>query len=601
MNHPLPPPDQCCGCGVCADACPAGCISLPADAEGFRHPEIDTSRCRECGACGAVCPVDIRTAPAGRLPEPEVYAAFNNDEAVRLDSTSGGLFSALAERIFADGGMVGGAVFRADGSVRHILTGERERLPQLRSSKYLQSDADGFYCAVKQALDSGSRVLVCGTPCQIAGLYNFLRGAPEKLITCDFVCLGVNSPMVFLRYLDFLRSRHGELSKIKFKDKTFGWHRFSLRLEFANGQVQCLDRNHDPFFIGFLRNRNFIRPSCYRCAFRQVPHLADLTLGDFWGIEKIEPGMDQDRGTSLVMANTAKGRELFRELADSGRITCSRRKLDELFAGNAALTTSPQPLRSRRKFFHDLDTLPFEEVIARHLSPLSAAHRAREVFLRLLLLSWRVFRADPRHPLSLVFNTLRFNFFCRRIHRGRGGMLLVLKNTRLHLAPESRLSLEAPLQLGERQHPGSGLETRILLEKNAILEVTGGSSVSVGSFIRVVSGGKLTLAGCFINENVQITCAAKITIGRGTVVGRDVIIRDYDGHSLLVPGFNISREVVVGPGVWIGNRATILKGVNIGTGAVVAAEAVVTRDVPPFCVVAGNPARVIRENVVWKN
>ena len=208
MSNSLLAGASCCGCGVCQDVCPWGCITMIEDEEGFSYPQIDKNTCKNCGKCQAVCPVARRNVIPEKLAEPTVYAAYNNDEKVRLSSTSGGIFSALAEAVFSEKGFVGGAVYDSDHRVKQIVTGDAMLLEELRSSKYLQSNAVGFYADVKAALAHAPLVLVCGTPCQIAGLYNYLGNIPENLITCDFICLGVNSPKVFLKYTDYLE-KHG--------------------------------------------------------------------------------------------------------------------------------------------------------------------------------------------------------------------------------------------------------------------------------------------------------------------------------------------------------------------------------------------------------
>ena len=144
------------------------------------------------------------------------------------------------------------------------------------------------------------------------------------------------------------------------------------------------------------------------------------------------------------------------------------------------------------------------------------------------------------------------------------------------------------------------METRILLEKNAQMVVNGPFSMYGNSYIRVVPGGKLILNGGFINENVQITAGDVVEIGAGATIGRDVVIRSYDGHTICVDGYRVSEPIKIGKHVWIGQGATILKGVTIGDGAIVAAGAVVTKDVPAMSIVAGVPAKVVKEDINWK-
>ena len=296
---------KCCGCNACGDVCPKGAITFQTDKEGFWYPEINQDLCIDCGLCQKTCPVLTKADNVIRYDEPLVYAAYTKDEAIRTDSTSGGIHSMLALAMYEQNAYVGGAIYNKDHTVRHIVSPDRQILPEIRSSKYLQSSMEGAYKEVRDLLKAGEKVFFCGTPCQIQGLYKFLRKEYDNLTTCDFICRGVNSPKVFLSYMDMLEKQYGsKATQIKFKNKKWGWHNFSMRVNFENGQEYCKDRWHDLFFIGYLQSGNFARPSCYQCTFKGFPQKADITLADFWGIENIDPSMDQDRGTSLVMVNS---------------------------------------------------------------------------------------------------------------------------------------------------------------------------------------------------------------------------------------------------------------------------------------------------------
>ena len=235
---------MCTGCGACLNACPQHCISMKRDPEGFWYPRVNTTVCNNYGLCENVCPLlEKKSISVERLTSPQVFAAWNKDYETRLDSTSGGVFSALADKMFDLGGFVSGAVYQEDHSVSHIVTDDRSLLDDIRSSKYLQSYTGELFNEIKQLLENDHKVLVCATPCQIAGLYSVLGKDYENLITCDFICLGVGSPKVFLKYINMLEHRYGARAiKIKFKNKTFGWHRFATRIEFANGKTYIKDR-----------------------------------------------------------------------------------------------------------------------------------------------------------------------------------------------------------------------------------------------------------------------------------------------------------------------------------------------------------------------
>ena len=589
---------DCCGCNACGDICGRHAISFVTDNEGFWYPQVDKDLCVDCGRCDKVCPIQNMANHITRYAEPNVFAAYTKDEAIRLDSTSGGIHSMLALKMYEKKAYVGGAVYNPDHTCSQIVDDNPERLPEIRSSKYLQSNAEGVYKEIRGLLKEGKNVFFCGCPCQIHALYNFLGKEYENLVTCDFICRGVNSPKVFLKYMEMQERHYGaKATEIKFKNKKWGWHNFSLRVNFENGKEYCKDRYHDLFFIGYLQAGNFTRPSCYECHFKGFPQKADITLADFWGIEKVDPTMDQDKGTSLVMVNSNKGQALFDSIKD--RIEWRQFTMDDARAGNPAMEGSLKSAKPNRDaFFADLDKLPFEKVAAKHFS----------------LPSWKKRLKKHLHPLKAICNILGnlglsvqswhtflwINFLSKGVIRKIRMPLANKKNTIIQIDKGAKMTLSARLTTGTKQVRKSRMETRILLEKGSQLIVDGSFNVYAGSYIRVTPKGKLILHGGFVNENVQITAGDIIEIGEGATIGRDVVIRSYDGHTICQEGYKISEPIKIGKHVWIGQGATILKGVTIGDGVIVAAGALVTKDVPAKTIVAGVPAKVVRENVVWK-
>ena len=301
---------DCVGCNACGDVCFKQAITFVADKEGFDYPVVDKQCCVDCGLCEKVCPA-LHKQVRDTKKDPLVFAAYAKDDLIRIDSTSGGVFSLFAKWVYKQGGYVGGAIYNEDYSVSQIVSNQN-RLDELRSSKYLQSSAENVYKQIKALLKNNERVLFCGTPCQVVALHNFLGKDYDNLVTLDFLCRGVNSPKVFQKYLRELEQEFdSKITKIKFKAKKWGWHNFSMRIDFANGMEYCQDRTHDLFFIGYLQGGCFARPSCYNCKFKSIPHISDITIGDFWGIEKLDMSMDQDKGTSIVIVNTEKGERIF--------------------------------------------------------------------------------------------------------------------------------------------------------------------------------------------------------------------------------------------------------------------------------------------------
>lgn len=590
---------DCCGCNACGDICPHGAISFKIDKEGFWYPDIDNAACVDCGLCERVCPVISTADFIGRYDKPVVYAAYTKDEAIRLDSTSGGIHSMLANKMFDRNAFVGGAVYNEDHTVSQIITDDRERLPEIRSSKYLQSNAGHVYKAIQAQLKKGRNVFFCGTPCQVQALYKFLHKDYDNLTTADFLCRGVNSPKVFLSYMEMLEKKYGSrATDIKFKSKEKGWHNFSIRVKFKNGKTYCKDRWHDLFFIGYLQYNNFVRPSCYECKFKCFPQKADITLADFWGIEKLDPMMDQDKGTSMVMINSDKGAALFETI--KGDIVYKEFSQEEAAVGNPAMNHSlTSSFDTRDRFFSDLDIMPFDKLAKKYFPNGDGHPKLNKIMNSVRKTTKRISELGLSIPAWGTF--IKYNFLSSQVHKGVKMPLMNMKNTVIQIDEGARLILKSRLRFGEKQVKKSKMETRLLLEKNAMMQVDKPFTVFAGSYIRVISGGSLVIRGNgFINENCQITCSANVEIGEGCFIGRDVIIRSYDGHQIEKEGYQVSAPIRIGNHVWIGQRAMILKGVTIGDGAVIAAGAIVTKDVPAHSVVVGVPAKVVEENIAWR-
>ncbi len=591
--------EDCCGCNACTVICPNKCISMSNDEEGFFYPTVDKEICIDCNLCENVCPIlKKRVIIVKRFEVPIIYAAYNSDMEVRLDSTSGGIFSALAEKIFFMKGYVAGAIFNEDHTVSHIITNNRERLSEIRSSKYLQSFTNSLYSDVEHLLENKEKVLVCATPCQITALYAYLNREYDDLITCDFICKGVNSPKVFIKYIEMLEQQYNSrVVRIKFKNKTFGWHRFSTKIDFANGKSYIKDRYNDLFMIGYLQSGNFARPSCYTCNFKGFPQKADITLADFWGIENIDPSMDQDCGTSLIMINSDKGFSFFESLGDA--IFKKEFKKEDAEKGNLAMNFPLKAINNDRKaFFEALDMHSFKQVAKKFFPiPLNLMQKMRTKF--------RSIKRFFKYCLSIGFSLstwcqfINYNFIFKNVQKSGKIKFRPQKFCRVSIDKSARLILKSSFTMGIKQVKSSHLETRLLLEPQARMTINGNFEMYCNSYIRVIKGGELILHEGFINENVQITCASRIIIGKGCAIARDVIIRDYDAHTIEEVGFEIAKPISIGNHVWIGNRAMILKGVTIGDGAIIAAGSIVTKNVPSYCVVAGIPAKVVREKVFW--
>ena len=305
---------QCCGCEACVQRCPKHCIALVEDAEGFLYPKVDASVCVDCGLCEKVCPVINQSDE--RQPQ-AVYAAINPDSDVRQSSSSGGIFSALADAVLSQGGVVFGVCWDKEWRLVFDYAETRDDLYRFRGSKYLQAHIGDAYIKAEQFLKSGRQVLFTGTACQIAGLKKYLRRDYDNLLAVDIICHGAPSPQVWKKYLDeqlrLIEQNRGsryQIESINFRDKTIGWknYNFSIGLKKADGEVEYFIQpsSQNIFMRGFLRDF-YLRPSCYSCPAKSGKSGSDITLGDFWGINQLKPEIDDDRGVSAVMVNTARG------------------------------------------------------------------------------------------------------------------------------------------------------------------------------------------------------------------------------------------------------------------------------------------------------
>lgn len=304
---------QCCGCSSCVQICPKQSITFVEDMEGFLYPQINTSTCSNCGLCEKVCPV---LNQAEETSPSKVYLGKHPDDFIRVQSSSGGLFSLFAEQIIELGGVVFGARFNEAWEVIHDYTETKEGLAEFRGSKYVQSVIGESYKHVKTFLNSGRKVLFTGTPCQVAGLKRFLQKEHENLLTIDFICHGVPSPLAWRKFLkeeidhyNTAGTNTSVLTGVNFRSKSTGWKNFSVVFNYSresNNVKQIIEHSSvftDNHYMDVFLSNLTLRPSCYQCPSKSGKSGSDITIGDFWGIESLLPEYDDDQGLSLVFVN----------------------------------------------------------------------------------------------------------------------------------------------------------------------------------------------------------------------------------------------------------------------------------------------------------
>lgn len=359
----------CTGCTVCENICPKKAIKMVENKEGFQYPVIDESKCIKCGLCQKKCPV---TNEKNHNSINECYAAYNKNKYELNTSTSGGIFSLLAEQILKDGGIVIGAAFDENQKLNHIAIDTIEDLEKLKGSKYLQSNLNDIFKSVQQNIKK-RKVLFVGTPCQIAGLKSYVK-EHDNLLCVDLVCHGVPSPKLFNKYKRELEREHNDkLINYIFRDKKTGWTTYSTFAKFKKTEKRELakDNSYMKLFLSDIA----LRKSCYNCPYKLGNKYSDITLGDFWGISKKIPKMYNKNGVSAIILNTEKGKMAFNKI--SSQIISCECKLSDITDGNPALVNSAKINKNREDFFIEMNNYSISELTKKYIPK-------RNIFIRII-------------------------------------------------------------------------------------------------------------------------------------------------------------------------------------------------------------------------
>ena len=349
-------PADCCGCTACASACPHDAITMRPDALGFLYPQTDETKCVNCGLCEKVCAFNDSYDKSLNLDTPIAYAARHKDMNEVESSRSGAAFIAISDYILENGGVVYGAGYTDHFRVVHKRAINKEERNEFKGSKYVQSDLNTVFRQVKKDLQNGQTVLFSGTPCQTAGLNSFIsKHLRKNLILVDIVCHGVPGPYLWRDYIAFLEKKHGaSICWVNFRDKqAYGWQAHRETFKFVNGGGQKMS-----FTFLFYKHIMF-RKSCEKCPYTNLKRPSDITLADFWGWEKTDAKLNRDnKGISLILLNTEKGKELFDAVKD--KMNISPVNLQNCLQGNLIRPTKADPQRD--KFEYDYSRKGFKYV-----------------------------------------------------------------------------------------------------------------------------------------------------------------------------------------------------------------------------------------------
>ena len=356
---------ECYGCSACFAVCPKRAVVMKPDVEGFLYPEIDSEKCVRCGRCLSVCSAktDNRTDNSQLPQDLEVFAFRHRKLPVRMASRSGGIFTAVSDLWLKNGGVVYGCVLDKNFNAVHIRAVNPKERDRMRGSKYVQSDMKDIFRQVEKDLKSGIRVMFTGTACQTAGLKQFLGKPYEDMLLCiDIVCHGVPGSRLWKSYLAWQEKKHnGRCIDFNFRDKNeFGWksHIESMVIQKKSGhRTKIYSDIYKMLFMGPV-----LRPSCYECKFKQLPHISDITIGDFWGIDNISAEFNDNKGVSLVILNTPLGKEVFESIkSQADLIPCN------LSESIQPRLISPTALHPKRQQFHkDICNMSFDDIVKKY-------------------------------------------------------------------------------------------------------------------------------------------------------------------------------------------------------------------------------------------
>lgn len=371
--------NNCCGCSACLNICPVNAIVMIEDEKGFKYPVVNKEKCIACGKCKSVCPIlnEIKIEI-----EPEAYACKNKDDKIRIKSSSGGVFSLISKEILNKNGVVFGAAWDENFlEVNHIDITKEEDLEKLRGAKYLQSNINETYRKVKKYLEDDRFVLFSGTPCQIVGLKKYLNKEYEKLILQDIICHGVPSPLVWRKYKYFSESNN-KVNNVEFRNKEVeGWNKYHVKMDFDDNTTYNVKHDDDIFMKLFLSNI-VLRDSCTTCRFKTKDRISDITLADFWGINNVLPEMNDEKGTSLVIVNSDKGRRLFDEIASN--MEYEKVNLNDAIKYNPSYNQISSKNKNAEAFFENFENVELDELVNKYIPKMSLCKKIINKIKRIL-------------------------------------------------------------------------------------------------------------------------------------------------------------------------------------------------------------------------
>ena len=341
--------NQCIGCGACKIKCPVNCIAIVRE-DGQYMPVVDKKRCINCKLCESVC-VAMHAKQLNYYKAVGTYYGYAKAEKKRIASSSGGIFYAVAEKFIQDGGVVAGAAYGDDFTVSHKIVRDVKELVSLRGSKYVESNLQSVFKDIAVLLDNGHKVLFSGVPCQVGAIKTYLGKEYENLYCCEVFCHGVPRSGLFSAYVNRIQKKYGAIRSFNFRSKCCGWSKPVYEIETEKKKI--IQQHKNNIYHLMFGNHMSLRDSCYECQFRKCERIADISLGDFWGIEKYYPNVTTNQGVSAVIINTEKGRTL----VEKSEVQLEPCTLSEIYDRNTWMIMNYEKPNNQKKFINDFNSM----------------------------------------------------------------------------------------------------------------------------------------------------------------------------------------------------------------------------------------------------
>ena len=585
---------DCCGCKACGDICPKDAITFKVDEEGFWYPFVNEDKCIDCGLCEKVCPIlHPDFSKLNHSHTPATYIIQMPDANDRLASASGAAYTLLAREVFKQGGYVAGHIWDGKSKVKGYISGNPKDLDILRGTKYLQSDTEGMFLAVREVLKTGKLVLFSGCPCQVAAIRRFLRKDYENLITTDFTCMGIDSPLAFAKYIESLEREYAsEILLFKAKAKEVGWRHLTNKAIFANGRtyygINGEDANLKATFLNLL-----VRPSCYDCKFKGFPRISDITIGDYWRKKYDYDPLDDNTGTSYLILNNKKAEDFF----ENCKSFCLHRQTTHteiLGANPLSVKSLSLPSVNRKEFYDRIGKQDFKYVVDDYISQQNKRKKKSYKESIKLLLKILIFY---RRNIKSFFYFLYYNFFSKRIKTNfwQGNILLPV-NVKLNLKDKSCVYVKGLNIIDCRAEKG---QIRLMEQSNLYL-----NSNILGDRVDIsMRHGANLLIGNYseLKKNVRIKLTHNVTIGDFSLIADGVVIDDTNSEVVLFNEMTDPDPIIrIGTHVLLGRGAVIKRGTELGDETIVQEFSVVAGKFQPRIVLGGCPAKEVNSNINWK-